>query len=101
MKLFSIGAVLFVMAQAVSSCSTDQFPTVEQINFRLPSSIANCPYAPTSPGRGASKRQVARYIVKLYNSWEICHGNLGVVRELHAKYKGRVCRTYYDKTFCD
>lgn len=101
MKLFSVATVLFIAAQAVGSCSQQDFPTAEQINFRLPSSIANCPYAPKSPGRGASKKQVARYIVRLYNAWEICHGNLNTVRGLHVKYKARVCRHYYDKTFCD
>lgn len=80
---------IMVLAQN-AGCSTKNVPTVEQINLNLPSKIRKCKYAPKSPGKGASKKARARYIIKLYNAWEDCSGKLSTVNKLYRKWQRQV-----------
>ena len=94
MKLYSTFAMAFavlVLAQA-SSCSQDNFPTADQVYLNLPEEIRNCPYAPKSPGKKATKKQTAVYIAGLYDAWEQCHGDVQVVNKLYKQYAKEVVK---------
>jgi len=101
MKLLAMGmAATFAIAQT-AGCNQQGLPTVEQINFYLPSEVRNCPYAPPSPGKNATKKQTARYIIKLYSAWKQCHSDVQTVNKLYVQYKDTVCQFEYDEAFCD
>lgn len=78
---------LIMGQQATGGCSQAPLPTVEQIDLNLPDEIRNCKSAPRSPGPKATRRQTAAYIVKLYDAWEECHGDLKEVDKLYSKWK--------------
>lgn len=79
-----------MMGQTNNGCTDAPLPTVEQINLYLPKEIRTCPHAPKSPGRGATRRQTAKYIAELYNAWEICHGNVKDIDRLYRKWQSEV-----------
>lgn len=89
-------AVAFLTILAVPLLMANQggcgggFPTAQQVEFHLPQNIRTCKYAPKSPGAGASKKRVARYIIKLRRSWKHCHGNLAAVNGLYNQYRGTI-----------
>jgi len=68
----------------------EPLPTVQQINLNLPDQIRHCPYAPKSPGAGASRKQVATYLVGLRDAWSVCHGNLADVDRLYVAWQKKV-----------
>lgn len=78
-----------LMAQD-AGCSNQPLPTVAQIELNLPAYMRTCPYAPKSPGRKATRAQTAEYIAKLYNAWEVCHGNVEDIDRLYKKYLAEV-----------
>lgn len=89
LKILSVACLTpFLMANQ-GGCDGN-VPTVEQIELNLPTSIRNCKHAPKSPGRASTGKQRARYIVKLYDSWEECHGDLQTVNVLYKKWRGKV-----------
>lgn len=95
MKLFStplaaVSAMFLAVSTQVPGCTPQDLPTVAQINLHLPKSIRTCPYAPKSPGSKATKKQVAKYLLELYNAWEECHGDLKTVNKLYGKWKKKV-----------
>lgn len=65
-------------------------PTVQQIELNLPAELRKCPYAPASPGSGASRRQVATYLVKLRDAWSVCHGNVQDIDRLYLAWQAKV-----------
>ena len=87
-------AALFIMISPFlmgnQGCEPDDIPTTEQIEFYLPANFRTCPYAPNSPGAGASERQRAIYIQGLYYAWKRCYDNVGAVDELYSKYRARL-----------
>ena len=93
MKPLAISAVaLLALTGADSSggCDGEYLPTVEQIDLNLPSELRTCKYAPRSPGKNATRRQTAKYIVALYDAWEDCHGNNKQIDNLYKQYKVKV-----------
>jgi hypothetical protein len=78
-----------LMAQD-AGCQNQPLPTVAQIELNLPAYMRTCPYAPKSPGKNATRKQTAEYIAKLYNAWEICHGNVADIDRLYKKYLAEV-----------
>lgn len=91
MKILKILSVVcsipFLMANE-GGC--ENVPTVEQIELNLPAAIRQCKHAPRSPGRASSKNERARYIVKLYDAWEECSGDLNTVNVLYKRWRGKV-----------
>lgn len=80
-----------VLMGAGGSGGCDQpLPTTQQIELNLPQEIRQCPYAPKSPGAGASNRQVATYLIKLRDAWSVCHGNLQDVDRLYRAWEAKV-----------
>lgn len=73
-------------------CETTQMPTMQQIQLHLPQSIRECKYAPKSPGMKATNRQKAEYLVKLYDAWKECHGDLATVNRLYEQWLAEVNR---------
>lgn len=93
MKPLAISAVaLLALTGADSSggCDGEYLPTVEQIDLNIPSELRQCKYAPKSPGKNATRRQTAKYIVALYDAWEDCHGNNKQIDNLYKQYKVKV-----------
>lgn len=76
----------FLMGQ-YAGCDDNSIPTVEQIEFYIPSNMRNCPYAPKSPGRGASKAQRAAYIQGLYYAWKRCYDDNKAIDRLYSQYR--------------
>lgn len=74
----------------LSACSGANTINADMITLNLPENIRKCQYAPKSPGSKATKKQVARYILKLYNSWQECHGDLKVVNKLYLQYRDQL-----------
>lgn len=68
----------------------DYLPSIEQIDFYLPSELRTCKYAPPSPGANATRRQTARYIVKLYDAYKDCKGNNQKIDALYEQYRGKI-----------
>lgn len=81
-------APLLMAAKGSPGGGCDQpLPTVSQIDLNLPDEIRKCKLAPRSPGPNASRRQTATYIVKLYDAWEECNGDLREVDRLYTKWR--------------
>lgn len=68
----------------------DYLPSVEQIDLYIPSELRNCKYAPPSPGAGATRRQTARYIIKLYDAYKDCKGNNQKINALYEQYRYKI-----------
>lgn len=82
-------ATALMGAGGQGGCDTP-LPTTQQIELNLPQEIRTCPYAPKSPGAGASQRQVANYLIGLRNAWQVCHGNLQDVDRLYNAWQAKV-----------
>lgn len=81
-------APLLMAAKGNPGGGCDQpMPTVTQIDLNLPAEIRQCKMAPKSPGPKATKRQTAVYIVKLYDAWEECHGDLAEANRLYTQWQ--------------
>ena len=85
-------AALLALTGADSSGGSDgeYLPTVEQIDLNIPAELRTCKYAPLSPGKNATRRQTAKYIVALYDAWEDCHGNNKQIDALYREYRIKV-----------
>lgn len=75
---------------ANKGCDPESVPSMNQIEYHVPSSIRTCPHAPKSPGKKASKKKRAKYIAGLYYAWEKCHGNLKKRDYLYKKYRDQL-----------
>jgi len=81
-------APLLLAAKGSPGGGCDQpMPTVQQIDLNLPDEIRRCKAAPKSPGANASRRATAVYIVKLYDAWSECHGDIAEIDRLYKKWK--------------
>lgn len=72
---------------ANKGCDADTVPTVSQIEYHVPSSLRKCKYYPKSPGSKASKKQRAKYIVKLIHALDNCRNVVGQRNALYVKYR--------------
>lgn len=77
-------------ADGSGGCDGEYLPTVEQIDLNIPQELRQCKYAPPSPGKNASRRATARYIVKLYDAWAECYGDNKQIDALYKQYKVKV-----------
>ena len=87
--LAAVAIAPFLMAQN-GGCDTNSIPTTEQIEFYIPAQMRNCPYAPKSPGRNASKAQRAVYIQQLYYAWKRCYDDNQAIDKLYEQYRGKL-----------
>lgn len=83
-----------LMAQN-GGCDGDTIPTTEQIEFYIPANFRNCPYAPNSPGSGASKAERAVYIQGLYYAWKRCYDDNAAIDKLYAQYRQKLKEAAY------
>lgn len=84
--LLMIPLVLFL-----TGCNKS-LPSTAQINLRLPEAIRQCPGIPVSPGKRATEKQRAVYIIALYYTAKKCKGNLGAVDRIYKVYRKRLER---------
>ena len=71
-------------------CEPQNTPSMQQIELYVPKSIRTCPRAPKSPGANSSPAQRAKYLVALYNVYEVCGGNMKQVDALITKWERAV-----------
>ena len=79
-----------ILAFAVAGCQDESIPSTEQISLYIPATMLHCPGLPKSPGRGASAKQRAQYIVALYHTANRCKANVDNIRPLYERYRQRV-----------
>ena len=87
--LAAVAIAPFLMAQN-GGCDADTIPTTEQIEFYIPAQMRNCPYAPNSPGAGATKAQRAVYIQQLYYAWKRCYDDNQSIDRLYEQYRAKL-----------
>lgn len=95
MKLKPIIAVALCVPLLMGNqggCDESALPTVRQVELDIPSNILTCKAWPASPGAKASSRVTAAWIVKAYDAYLSCGGNLAEARALYGKYKAEVKR---------
>ena len=91
MNSFKATLCAAVLSLSLTACQ-DEIPTVAQIELYIPAEMRSCPYAPPSPGRGASEKARAQYITGLYYAWRRCYNNNEAIDALYQKYRERIDR---------
>ncbi len=76
-----------LMGQQSNGCNTQQLPSVAQIELEIPDELRRCPGFPKSPGKAATDKQRAVYIIELYNALAVCKGNMAARDRIYAKYR--------------
>lgn len=71
-------AVLGLIA-FLSGCASEPIIEVRYVRQEIPASLLTCKPAPEIPGAGATQREVAGFIVDLYDSGEDCRSSLQAV----------------------
>lgn len=61
--------------------------SAESVELRLPTSFRECNSAPKSPGKGATRRETARYILALYDAHRECYGDVAAINRLYSQYR--------------
>lgn len=84
--LLVICSIPFLMGNE-GGCDGQLFPSAEQVELRLPKSFRSCNGAPKSPGRDATRRETARYILALYDAHRECYGDVRAVNKLYLTYR--------------
>lgn len=82
----TVVAVPFLMGNQ-GGCTEQNTPTMQQIELNVPAAIRSCPRAPASPGAASTPAQRARYLLGLYNAWEVCHGNVNQMNALIKRWE--------------
>lgn len=85
-------ALLTLMCSIALSGCQNGVPSVEQINLYIPATMLHCPNLPRSPGRKASAKRRAQYIVALYHTANRCKANVDSIRPLYERYRERIER---------
>ena len=93
-KSIAIAAVMLlpILMGADGGCDGDSLPTARQVELNIPASLRSCPGLPASPGNGATKRQTAQYIVRLYAAARACKVNMGEIDRLYSRYQSQVSK---------
>lgn len=93
MKLYAAPlALMVVLAPASCGQQTVYVPSQAIVEYHVPEALRNCPTAPRSPGRRATRAQTAKYAIGLYHAWRECHGNLQLRNRLYDQWRRAVVR---------